>query len=112
MAINACGQSKVRESGSLKLRMPFKLGASLTRITRIRSATVGLKSDVIIATWLLAARTVLQQHAQVGNLLTLVGDVFPQQLNQCQKITQRSCEGVWNNEHKRRKKEEKKKETK
>jgi len=94
--------SKRDDHGSLKveLKMELKLGASLTRITRIRSATVGLESYVIIATWLLAARTILQQHAQVGNLLALVGDVFPQQFNQCQKITQRSCEGVWNNEHK------------
>lgn len=85
-----------------RIKMKFELGSvvswvcfamnmshgSLTRITRIRSAAIGLEAYMIVSAGLLAARTVLQKHAQVGNLLTLVGDIFAQQLNQCQKIAQ------------------------
>lgn len=100
MAINACGRQRKRRWWWWWRKTTTTLGVSLTRITRIRGAAVGINAYVIVSAGLLAAGTILQQHAQVDNLLTLVGDIFAEQLNQCQKIAQWSCEGVWNKEHK------------
>lgn len=100
MAINACGRKKKKRCiDGYKVESCISGCVLLTRITRIRIAAIGLDAYVIVSAGLLAAGTILQQHPQVDNLLTLVGDIFTQQLNQSQKIAQRSCEGVWNKEH-------------